>query len=279
MQAGVRSELPRDGYALSLLDWPSPVEADVRATVLLVHGLGEHIGRYDGVAQRLLQAGFAVRGYDHVGHGLSGGRRGDLPERDRLLQDLGQVIDATRRLPGRAAHPLILLGHSMGGLVVARAVAEKIRPVDALVMSSPALAASTNAVQKFLLATLPRWFPHLCVDNGLDAQWVARSPQVVQAYLQDPLVHRKIAAGLAQWILAEGAKTVADAPAWSTPSLLLYAGTDRLVDPQGSARFAAQAPAAWVQAQAFEAMYHEIFNDPEAEQVFDVLIPWLTQRF
>jgi alpha-beta hydrolase superfamily lysophospholipase len=72
---------------------------------------------------------------------------------------------------------------------------------------------------------------------------------------------------------------VADAPAWSTPSLLLYAGTDRLVDPQGSARFAAQAPAAFVQAQAFEAMYHEIFNDPEAEQVFDVLIPWLTQRF
>ncbi len=279
MQAGVRSELPRDGYALSLLDWPSPVGVHARATVLLVHGLGEHIGRYDGVAQRLLQAGFAVRGYDHVGHGLSGGRRGDLPEPDRLLQDLGQVIDATRRMPGGAARPLILLGHSMGGLVVARAVAQKIRTVDALVMSSPALAAKTNAVQKFLLATLPRWLPHLCVDNGLDAQWVARSPQVVQAYLQDPLVHRKISAGLAQWILAEGTQTVADAPAWSTPSLLLYAGTDRLVDPQGSARFAAQAPAAWVQAQAFEAMYHEIFNDPEAEQVFDVLIPWLTQRF
>ncbi len=279
MQVGVRSELPRDGYALSLLDWPSPVDVQARATVLLVHGLGEHIGRYDGVAQRLLQAGFAVRGYDHVGHGLSGGRRGDLPEPDRLLQDLGQVIDATRRMPGGAARPLILLGHSMGGLVVARAVAQKIRTVDALVMSSPALAAKTNAVQKFLLATLPRWLPHLCVDNGLDAQWLARSPQVVQAYLQDPLVHRKISAGLAQWILAEGTQTVADAPAWSIPSLLLYAGTDRLVDPQGSARFAAQAPAAWVQAQAFEAMYHEIFNDPEAEQVFDVLIPWLTQRF
>jgi alpha-beta hydrolase superfamily lysophospholipase len=72
---------------------------------------------------------------------------------------------------------------------------------------------------------------------------------------------------------------LADAPAWSTPSLLLYAGTDRLVDPRGSTRFAAQAPAACVQAHVFETMYHEIFNDPEAAQVFDVLIPWLTQRF
>jgi alpha-beta hydrolase superfamily lysophospholipase len=279
MHAGVRSELTRDGYALSVLDWPLPAHVQARATVLLVHGLGEHIGRYDAVAQRLGQAGFAVRGYDHVGHGLSGGRRGDLPQADSLLADLGQVIDATRSLPGRASHPLILLGHSMGGLVVARAVAQKIRPVDGLVMSSPALAASTNAVQKLLLATLPRWFPHLCVDNGLNAQWVARSPQVVQAYLQDPLVHRKIAAGLAQWILTQGAQTVAHAPAWATPTLLLYAGTDRLVDPEGSARFAAQAPKDWVQAKVFEAMYHEIFNDPEAQEVFDVLIPWLTQRF
>lgn len=275
----VRSELSRDGYTLSVQDWPLPSHLQPRATVLLVHGLGEHCGRYNTVAQRLLQAGFAVRGYDHVGHGLSGGRRGDLPHPDALLQDLGLVIDATRGLPGRATLPLILLGHSMGGLVVACAVARQMRPVEAVVMSSPALAASINPFQKLLLATLPHWFPHLCVDNGLDASQVARSPAVVQAYLQDPLVHRKISAGLAQWIFAEGAKTVAQAAAWRTPSLLLYAGSDRLVDPQGSARFAAQAPAAWVQAHVFEAMYHEIFNDPQAQEVFDVLLPWLTKRF
>jgi alpha-beta hydrolase superfamily lysophospholipase len=189
------------------------------------------------------------------------------------------VIEATRRLPGRAAQPLVLLGHSMGGLVAARAVARNIHPIDGLVMSSPALAAPTNPLQKILLAILPRWFPHLCVDNGLDARQVARSPQVVQAYLQDPLVHRKISAGLAQWILAEGAKTVAQAPAWSVPTLLLYAGSDRLVDPQGSARFAAQAPLGVVQAQVFQAMYHEIFNDPQADEVYTALTHWLTQRF
>ena len=279
MHQPVRSELQRNGYALSVQDWPVATVGALRGSVLLVHGLGEHVGRYDLLARQLVQAGFAVRGYDHVGHGQSGGRRGDLPQPHQLVEDLGHVIDATRRLPGLTQLPLVLLGHSMGGLVAARAVAENIRPIDGLVMSSPALAAQISPLQKILLATLPRWFPHVCVDNALDARLVARSPQVVQAYLQDPLVHRKISAGLAQWILTEGAKTLAQASAWTVPTLLLYAGSDRLVDPQGSARFAAQAPASVVQAQVFEAMYHEIFNDPEAEQVFDVLIPWLTQRF
>lgn len=279
MGVAVRSELPRDGYALSVLDWPTPADTVARATILMVHGLGEHIGRYEAVAHQLLSMGFAVRGYDHVGHGLSGGRRGDLPQAQRLLEDLGQVIDATRRLPGRAQQPLILLGHSMGGLVVARAVADALRPVEGLIMSSPALAANPNPLQKLLLATLPRWFPHLCVDNGLDARQVARSAQAVQAYLQDPLVHRKISAGLAHWILTEGPRTVAQAATWTLPTLLLYAGHDRLVDPQGSARFAAQAPPSVVQSQVFEAMYHEIFNDPQVDQVFAVLKHWLTQRF
>lgn len=279
MDEPARFDLQREGYALSVQDWPAPLPAAQRGTVLLVHGLGEHIGRYDAVARQLVQAGFGVRGYDHVGHGLSGGQRGDLPQPQQLVEDLGHVIEATRRLPGRAAQPLVLLGHSMGGLVAARAVARNSHPIDGLVLSSPALAASTNPLQKILLATLPRWFPHLCVDNGLDARQVARSPQVVQAYLQDPLVHRKISAGLAQWILAEGAKTVAQASTWSVPTLLLYAGSDRLVDPQGSARFAAQAPSGVVQAQVFQGMYHEIFNDPQADEVYAALMHWLTQRF
>ena len=248
-----------------------------RATVLIVHGLGEHAGRYSHVADALVQAGFAVRAYDHQGHGRSAGQRGTLHTPDGLLQDLATVIDDTRRhAPYR---PLVLLGHSMGGLVVARAVAEQLRPVDALVMSSPALGIHTNLLHKLLLSVLPDWLPHLTIGNGLDPQWVARDAAVVKAYREDPLVHDRISPRLGAWIWREGTKTVEVAETWPTPTLLVYAGTDKLVDPAASDAFAQRAPRDRVSAQRYEAMYHEVFNDPEREQVLATLTQWLQARF
>ena len=143
-----------DGENLAVQDWPLPEGMMARGTVLLVHGLGEHVGRYDALAQRLNAWGYAVRGYDQYGHGESGGPRGGLNTDTRLLEDLGDLVDATRaRTP--AGQPLVLLGHSMGGLVAARFVALNMRPVDALVLSSPALDAGLGAVQKMLWSRCP----------------------------------------------------------------------------------------------------------------------------
>ena len=195
-----------------------------------------------------------------------------------LMGDLACMIDVTRQLSLAQDKPLILLGHSLGGLVAAHAVATQLRPVDGLVLSSPALATSANFVQKILLALLPKLAPHLCVDNGLKPEFVARDPQVVQAYLADPLVHRRICAGLAQWIVQQGPLTLAQAAHWQVPTLLMYAQADRLVDPAGSAQFAQQAPAC-VQARSFDGMYHEIFNDPDKTLVFAQLKDWLDAHF
>jgi len=278
MNTPVLSTLGAADQQLAVYDWglseSHPADA-TRGTVLLVHGLGEHMGRYAHVAAQLNAWGFAVRGYDHYGHGLSSGARGTLPTRHRLLDDLARVIDHTRAGMQGPTGRLILLGHSMGGLVVARAVAEQLRPVDGLVMSSPALSTGPNWLQKMLLATLPHIAPQLCVDNGLDARWVARDTQVVQAYENDPLVHRKISAALGAWIVQEGPATLAQAAQWQVPTLLLYAGQDRLVRPEGSAAFARIAPPRLVTARCYEAMYHEIFNDPAVEQVFADLRAWL----
>lgn len=269
-----------DGENLAVYDWPLDEGTARRGTVLLVHGLGEHAGRYTALAQRLNAWGFAVRGYDQYGHGQSSGPRGGLTTDTRLLADLADLIDATRaRMP--ADEPLVLLGHSMGGLVASRFVSMQLRPVDALVLSSPALDAGLGAVQKLLLATLPRIAPNLRVGNGLDAQYLSHDAAVVAAYRADPLCHDRISARLARFIADEGPATVARAAHWSVPTLLLWAGSDRLVNPAGSRAFASAAPKALVQSHCFEPLFHELFNEsPElADPVFDMLGRWLAQRF
>ena len=267
----------QDDDTLAIYDWSLPPTNISRGTVLLVHGLGEHMGRYQHVAAHLNSWGFAVRGYDHYGHGQSSGSRGGLPSDSRLLDDLSLMTDDTRiQMP--AGSPLILLGHSMGGGVVGRFVSLHPSKVDALVMSSPALDPGLNAFQKLLLATLPAIAPNLRVNNGLDAQLICHDPAVVSAYLADPLDHDRISARLARFIATAGPATVGLAPQWSTPTLLMFAGADKLVNPDGSRAFAAKAPVC-VSAHCFEHMYHEIFNEPDQAQVFSHLKTWLDQRF
>jgi alpha-beta hydrolase superfamily lysophospholipase len=287
----------RDGENLALYEWPlmgwaSEKGDDApppRGVVLLVHGLGEHAVRYDHVACKLMDWGFAVRAYDQRGHGLSGGARGVLPTDTALLDDLAEMVDDSRlRWRGQSAGrplPLILLGHSMGGLVASRFVALNMRPVDGLVLSSPALDAGLNALQKMLLAVLPRLAPNLRVGSGLDASYLSHDERVVKAYLADRLVHNKVSPRLASFIATAGPPTVAAAAQWHTPTLLMYAGADRLVNPAGSCAFAYNAAASksvkpgTVTAKCFDAMRHELFNEIEADLVFEALKSWLNARF
>ncbi len=275
--------LTPDGLALARCDWPATAAATAvaRGTVLIVHGLGEHAGRHAALAAALAAQGWPVTGYDHRGHGRSPGARGAMPDDEALLRDLAAVIDTLR---GERRGPLVLLGHSMGGLIAARFVAEGLRtppaawsrPVDALVLSSPALDADTNALQKLLLATLGRLAPDLAVANGLKPEWISRDPAVVAAYVADPLVHDRITPRLARFILDGGALVRRLAPLWRVPTLLLWAGADRCVAPRGSATFAQAAPAGVVEAQDYPALAHEIFHEPEREAVLARLQAWLS---
>ncbi len=267
-----------DGENIALQDWPLPEDTLLHGVVILVHGLGEHAGRYDHVARRLNSWGFAVRGFDQYGHGESGGVRGALPEESRFLEDLADVVDSTRARMAEGV-PLIVLGHSMGGLVAARFVALKKRKIEGLVLSSPALDPGLNGFQKFLLATLPRIAPNLTVGNGLDPNLISHDPGEVAAYKADPLVHDRISSRLAKFIADSGADTIARAGQWTVPTLLMYAGADGLVNPAGSRAFAAAAPGRLVETHCFEHHYHEIFNEIEREPVFEVLREWLDARF
>jgi alpha-beta hydrolase superfamily lysophospholipase len=266
-----------DGETLALHEWPLPSDSPAKAVVVLVHGIGEHAGRYRHVAERLNDGGFAVRAADHYGHGASSGPRGGLPSVMRLVDDLALVVDDTRRShPGL---PLVLLGHSLGGLVAASFVARAVREVDALVLSSPGLDPGLGAFQKFLISLLSRVAPGLRVGNGLDPNYLSHDPAVVQAYRGDPLCHDRIGARLARFLADEGAVVQAAAPQWQVPTLLIYAGDDRLVKAAGSRAFAAAAPASVISAVCFPALYHEIFNERDATPVYETLESWLDERF
>ncbi len=265
---------------LAVRDWCLSPNQPSRGTVLLVHGLGEHMGRYEALAHELNRWGFDVRGYDQFGHGLSDGPRGGLPSHTRLLDDLASIVDDTRQRIGPAER-LLLLGHSMGGLVASQFVAQGIRHVTALVLSSPALDPGLNGFQKMLVATLPRLVPNLRVSNGLDASWISHDPAQVAAYRSDPLVHDRIAARLAQFIAVGGPRVIAQASQWSVQTLLMYAGDDRLVQAQGSRTFGALAPADTVDCHEFPTLYHELFNEaePGRGQVMVTLRDWLNTHF
>ena len=273
-----------DGENLAVQDWPLAEEVPMRGVVLVVHGLGEHAARYDHLAQRLNGWGFAVRGYDQYGHGESGGSRGSLPSEGRLVDDLEDVLQSTRaRMP--RGMPRVLVGHSLGARVAARYTMLRRGAVEGLVLSSPGLVegrhaeGGLNGVKRLALAALPTLAPNLRLRNGLDPALLSRDPAVVQAYRADRFCHQRMSARMARFIADSGPLVLAHASAWRVPTLLLFAGADRLASPEGSRAFAAAAPPEYVSAHCFDALYHDLFNELDNAPVFDRLQAWLAARF
>ncbi len=280
----------RDGLDLFTRHWPLAGVHPAPAVALIVHGLGEHSGRYAHVAAHLNQQGWAAVSYDHRGHGQSPGKRGVLQQDDDLLHDLAAVIDATRgAYPDR---PLLLIGHSLGGAIAARFVAAQASPrgealvlpawarnVTALVLSSPALAIPMTPIQKALLATVGKLTPDVPVGNGLKPQWICHNPATVAAYQADPLVHNRVTGRLTSWLLDAGNTVRQRAPGWTTPTLIMWGEQDPCVLPQGSAEFAAAAPSDIVTSHPWPQLSHEIFNEVEQQQVLGVMSDWLKHVF
>ncbi|MBA4267139.1 MAG: alpha/beta hydrolase, partial [Comamonadaceae bacterium] len=219
------------------------------------------------------------RAYDQRGHGESGGERGVLPYDDALLDDLAEVLDDTRRHHAEPwSCPLILMGHSMGGLVASTFVQRAMAPVDGLVLSSPALATGIGAMMLKVIGLLYRFAPNLALSNGLDASKISHSDATVEAYKKDRLVHDRITARLASFIDGNGPRVLAAAAKWMVPTLLMYAGADKLVVPAGSRNFASAAPARLVTSKCFPDLYHEIFNETDPSPVYAALQAWLDQQ-
>jgi alpha-beta hydrolase superfamily lysophospholipase len=264
-----------DGSLLFVRDWPVSTQAGKPEGVVIMHGLGEHCGRYAHVAQFFQDCGLAVRTYDHRGHGQSGGARGDISDDEVLLRDGRMLInDFAQQLSG----PPLLFGHSMGGLFAARLAAARLAPLRGLILSSPALAVPMTDFQEMLLKILKAVAPGFAVSNGVKTQYLSHDSKVVAAYENDKLVHGKISARLLSAMLNAMAYTLEHAPGLRIPVLLQVAREDKLIDPSGSERFYARLPPRFVSAHFYDGFYHEIFNETDAARVFNDLRYWLEQH-
>jgi lysophospholipase len=260
-----------DGLELAIRYWPTP--AAPRWTFVVSHGLGEHAGRYRHFAAWFGARGVSVYAIDHRGHGRSGGPRGHAPSQAALIDDLDRVVQLATKREG--AKP-VLIGHSMGGVIaIAYALAHPDR-VQRAVFSAPALIVKQPIpLWKRAVAPLHRVLPRLTAGNGLDPRVVSRDPAVVDAYVADPLVHDRISARLNAVTMGQGLSLIARAGGLRVPFLLLHGEADALIDPRGSERFFAAATVPGRHFRHYPGLYHEVFNEPEREQVFQDILDWL----
>jgi len=274
----------RDGLALPTRAWLPDEPAAARAALVLVHGLGEHVGRYDALATHLAAEGYAVHGYDQRGHGRAEGPRAQVDRFEQLVDDLADVVARVR-----AAHPdrpLVLFGHSMGGVVALRAAQTGVVEPDALLLSSPALRVGGDAPGwlQTLVARLARPFPDL-PTKPVEAGAISRDPAVVDAYRDDPAVfHGPVKARMATELVRAGAAALADAAASAgqgpreAPVLIVHGKGDRIADPAASEELHRAMAGREATLELYDDGPHELFNDPLRDAVLDDVLGWLDAR-
>jgi acylglycerol lipase len=248
-------------------DWPW-------ASVLLVHGLGEHSGRYEHVGDQLTAAGIETFGYDHRGNGASGGRRGHVDSWSQLHDDLAERLAAVRVASG--SRPVALYGHSMGGLVVAGyCLTDRPKP-DLAILGSPGLD-STLARWKLALAPLlGRLVPTMAVPNGVDGATLSRDPGVAAKVVGDPLCAPASTTRFAAQGLREQARVRALAHGGlGIPTLVIHGEDDGLVPVAASAVLQG---APLTTRRTYPGLRHELHNEPEGPAIIDDVITWLRDQ-
>jgi alpha-beta hydrolase superfamily lysophospholipase len=246
--------------------------------LLVVHGYAEHSGRYEPFGAWFAARGCAVHSYDHQGHGRSTGPRCHVRRFADLLDDLELVLGHVRS--EHPERPVFLVGHSMGGLTVAAFAADRRPDVAGAVTSGAALAISEDMSRGRLWASrLLRWIvPRLAMPSGLDANGLSRDPDVVRAYLEDPLVFRTITMALAAELMSAIQRTGDRGGEVRVPMLLLHGEADPICPVDASRSFHAQLDVPESRLRTYPGLRHEVFNEPEHESVFEDLLEWVRER-
>ena len=249
-----------------------------RAEVVIVHGFAEHSGRYAALTEHLLANGYSVTAYDQRGHGLSDGLPGHVDNFKEYEDDLDKIILLTRdRAAGR---PLFIIGHSMGGLVTLGYLARKSGTVAGAVISAPliAMAVPVPAYLRMIAGVGARFTPRVRLANKINPAVLSRDPAVGKAYAADPHVSRKVSM---KWF-AEAEHAMAEVKARASqiraPLLVMHGTNDRLASAEATRALFAETGSSDKELAVYDGFYHELFNEPEKQDLYERVTLWLSER-
>jgi alpha-beta hydrolase superfamily lysophospholipase len=263
------------GHTPFLRSWlPERVER----VLLVVHGFGEHSGRYEGLASWLAARGCAVHAYDHPGHGRSSGQRGYVRRFSDLLDDLESRCAAVRQQ--HPDLPLFLLGQSMGGLIVSSLAVERQPQVSGIVTTGAALAVSSDfSPAKRVAARVLRYLaPRLPLNSGLNPNGLCRDPAVVQAYIEDPLIFSTMTPALGAGMLSALQRTAAAGSRVTVPMLMMHGEDDPICPAVGTRDFYQSLQVPGSRLHLYPGQLHEVLHEPERETAFAHVFEWLRER-
>jgi acylglycerol lipase len=250
-------------------------DGDLKAALIVVHGLAEHSGRYMNLVRHFVPLGYAVHALDHVGHGKSEGTRVYVNRFDDYTETLKRFVDHVRTW--QPDSPMFLVGHSMGALISAAYLPEHQAELSGAILSGPSVKVSDSISS--ITISLGKLFSALVPKVGLvalDADGVSRDPAVVEAYVNDPLVYTgKTTARLAAELLKAMKRVSTEAARITLPILIIQGGSDRLVDPSGAKMLYETVSSTDKTLKVYDKLYHEVFNEPEHDQVLSDVEKWL----
>lgn len=265
----------KDGITFYIRNWEP--EGKAKAVVALVHGHGEHVGRYENVASALTNAGYILAGYDSRGHGKSTGPRGHIPSYDTLMDDIAAFIAMLGEK--YSGQPIFLYGHSMGGNEVINYALRRHPKIAGVIATGPwlKLAFEPPAIKVALGKFMNNIAPSFIQPSGLDTKGLSHDAEVVRLYDNDPLGHDKVSARLFVSMYESGLWALDHASELALPLLLMHGGADPITSAEASRQFAGKTGSK-VTLRIWDGLYHEIHNEPEQAEVFKVMVEWLDKH-
>ncbi len=264
-----------EGLALYYQAWLPDTPAI--GVLVIVHGHGEHSGRYPHVVDHLVPQGFAVYALDHRGHGRSPGQRGYVNNMADFRGDVAALVQLAAAAQPNI--PLFVMGHSLGGLIILDYVLHQPEGLRGVIVSAPAV--GSVGVSPILLQVsrvLSRVWPTFSLETGLDVKGISRDPQEVQAYQNDPLVHGKGTARLATEVMDTAVYCQENAHTLQLPLLMIHGAADIITSPADSRRFFDNVSGSDKTYIAYDGGFHESHNDIHYQQVVADISAWLMAR-